>query len=333
MRTRIVIGIVLASMILLGCKAGKIVGRGGTKSNSVFLTVDFEQEQTLRYKFVSYRDILLDWNPGAADSANRIQKQSERLEMIVAYTALEVDPYGISTIQATCESVQVQRSGRPSGRGANSDAVSAAQGQTFVLKVDPRGKIIDASSLEKLIKQLGAGAFRDGASGKRIKEQDLVGDFIISQWFLWDTISSVPNPAEGIMIGQSWKSKLSVPTPMVTREARDVTYRLDEVRESEDEKLAVITGIYRLAEKTPRSWPIPYSGRFQMSGTFGFLGTYKISSLEGTGREVFNVNAGRIETSEQNYTMKMKAALPPIGIRANPSITIEQKLTMERLAP
>lgn len=331
LRTKIVLGIAVASMIVLGCKTLKR-GGGPSKGQRVFLTVDFQQGRTLRYKFVSYRDILLDWNPGAAEAANRVQKQSERLELVTVYTPLEVDPYGISTIQATCESVKVQRTGRPSGRGVNSDAVSAAQGQTFVLKVDPRGKIVDASSLEQLIEQLGAGAFR-GSGGKRVKEQDLVGDFIAGQWFLWDAISSVPDSASGVTVGRTWTSKLPVPTPMVTREARDVTYRLDKVRDCNEGPLAVIGSTYRLADKTPRDWPIPYSGRFQMSGTFGFLGTYKISSLEGTGSESFNVDAGRIEESQQSYTLKMKAALPPVGIRANPHITIEQTMTMKRLAP
>lgn len=320
-------------MLLAGCKTVGVGSGGPARDGAVFLTVDFEQGRTLRYKFVSDRDILLDWDPGAADGAGRVQKQSERLEMVVAYTPIEVDPYGISTIHAECESVQVERAGRPSGRGAGSDAVSAVQGRTFDFKVDPRGKITDSTELKRLIKQLGAGAFHGGSAGRRVKEQDLVGDFIASQWFLWDAISSVPNPAAGVIVGRSWESKLPVPTPMVTREARDVTYGLDEIRDSSDGALAVIASTYRLADETPRSWPIPYAGRFQMSGTFGFLGTYKVSSLAGTGREVFNIDAGRIETSRQAYTLKMKAALPPMGIRANPYITIEQELTMERLDP
>jgi hypothetical protein len=299
----------------------------------VLLTVDFEPGRTLRYKFVSHRDIVLDWDPNAAGGAGKVQNQSERVEMVVAYTPQVVDPLGVSTVRAECESVRVQRVGRPSGRGLNSDAVQRAQGKGFTLKVDPRGKVVDASELEALIKELGEAAFRQNARGGRIKEPDLIGDFIASQWFLWDAVASVENPAAGVAVGQSWRSRLWVPTPMVMRKARDVTYRLDEVRDSEAGRLAVIASTYALAETAPSDWPIPYSGRFRMSGTFGFLGGYEVSQLGGTGREVFNVDAGRIEKSEQRYTLKMRASLPPMGIRANPHLTIEQTLTMELLNP
>ena len=161
----------------------------------------------------------------------------------------------------------------------------------------------------------------------------MVGDFIASQWFLWDTVSSIENPAVGVAVGQSWRSKLWTPVPMVVRKARDVTYRLDEIRQTDAGREAVITSTFGLAEKAPSGWPVPYAGRFQMSGTFGFLGAYQVLGLEGTGQERFNIDAGRIEAAEQKYTLRMKASLPPMGLRANPYITIEQTLTTEWLAP
>ena len=333
LRTKIAIAGVLWALLLAGCET---VGPGtGTEvpKDGVLLTVDFESGRTLRYKFVSYRDIALDWDPNAASGAGKVQNQSERVEMVVAYTPQVVDPLGVSTIRAECESVRVERVGRPSGRGINSDAVQRAQGKAFALKVDPRGKIVDASELEALIKELGDAAFRKNARGGRIKEPDLVGDFIASQWFLWDAVASVENPAAGVTAGQSWRSQLWVPTPMVMRKARDVTYRLDGIRETDAGRQAVIGSTYALAETAPTGWPIPYSGRFQMSGTFGFLGRYEVLQLEGTGREVFNIDAGRVERNQQAYTLKMRASLPPMGIRANPHLTIEQTLTMELLSP
>jgi hypothetical protein len=322
----------LAATLPAGCKSLRPRGTA-PQEDRVLLTVDFEQGETLRYKFVSDRQILLDWDPGADGGAGKVQRQSERVEMVVAYTPQVVDPHGVSTVRAVCESVEVERVGRPSGRGLRSDAVQSAQGKAFTIKVDPRGKIVGAAELEALIKELGEAAFRKNARGGRIKEPDMVGDFIASQWFLWDAVASVQNPAAGVAVGQSWQSKLWVPTPMVMRKARDATYRLDEVRDGDAGREAVITSTYALAESTPRDWPIPYSGRFQMSGTFGFLGAYEVSQLAGTGREVFNVDAGRIEKNEQTYTLKTKASLPPMGIRANPHLTIEQTLTMELLDP
>ena len=333
MRTRITIVVSVVLALSSGCRtrsAGpQAQGTRTSQGSRLLLTVDFEPGRVLRYKFVSHRDITLDWDPGAATSVNRVQKQSERLELVVAYTPVEVDPYGISTLRAVCESVAIRRTGRPSGQGANTDAVTTAQGKAFTLKVDPRGKIVDASDLDRLIRELGAAAFRPDTSRGRIKEPDLIGDFIATQWFLWDAISSIEAPVAGVAEGQSWKSALSVPTPMVMRQARNVTYRLAEVRDSDRGRLAAIDSLYSLADSAPQGWPVPYAGRFQLSGTFGILGAYDIVALEGNGRTLFDVEAGRIECQDQTYTLQMKASLPPMGIRANPFIVIEQTLTME----
>jgi hypothetical protein len=259
-----------------------------------------------------------------------VQEQSERLEMIVAYTPVEVDPYGISTIRAACESVKATRSAGPGRRTFGPDAVETAQGKTFTIKVDPRGKIVDNADLRSLIGEMGKSTFRGDSERRRIKEPDMIGDFVASQWFLWDAVSSVEQPAQGVAPGQTWRSRLSVPTPMVMRKARDVTYRLDEVRRADSGQTAVIKSAYTLAKAAPSTWPVPYSGRFQMSGTFGFLSGYQMTSLEGEGEELFNVDAGRVESYRQTYTAQMDASLPPMGIRANPHIRIDQTLTMER---
>jgi hypothetical protein len=313
-----------------GCGASKQSNTGigrAPKAGQVLLTVDFAQGQTLRYQFVAERKITIDWDPNAAEGAGKSEQQTERLEMVVAYTPTAVDPYGASTIQANCERVEVARSVRDYGR----DAATWAQGKSFVLKVDPRGRVLDDSSLRSLVKEMGDAAFSKDTSRGRIKNPDMIGDFVASQWFLWDAEASIERPADGVAKGQSWTSGLSVPTPMVTRKAREVTYRLEDVRDTDHGRCAVIGSTYRLAESTPQSWPIPYSGRFQMSGTFGFLTRYQVLSLEGTGRELFNVDAGRIEQSEQKYKVKMNASVMMMGISTQPAITIEQTLTMERL--
>ncbi len=156
----------------------------------------------------------------------------------------------------------------------------------------------------------------------------MIGDFIATQWFLWDSVSSLKEPSKGVAAGQSWKSKLSVPSPMVMRKAREVTYKLDEIRQSEKGRLAVISSSYKEAETVPRSWPIPYSGSFQMRGTFGFLSGYKLLSLEGRCEELFNIEAGIIEQYNQQYQMQLEASIP-MGISVKPIITIKQNLTME----
>jgi hypothetical protein len=159
----------------------------------------------------------------------------------------------------------------------------------------------------------------------------MIGDFIATQWFLWDSISSIEKAAKGVYVGQSWKSKLSVPTPMVTRKVRDVTYTLDEIRQTEKGQLAVIRSSYSPAESVSDNWPpMPYSGRFQMSGRFGFLRGYKLLDLQGQGEELFNIDAGRTEQYNQQYQAQLEASLP-MGLGLNPRITIKQTLTMELL--
>jgi len=390
--------------------ASRAAGGRSKPVKRVFLTVDFQEGRTLRYKFTSRRNIAVDWDPNAVAGANRVQEQSESLEMIVAYTPVAVDPYGASTIRAVVESVQAVRHGGPGSRTYGRDAVETAQGKAFSLKVDPRGKTIDASELTALIQEMGKQAFRADTSQGRIKEPDMIGDFVASQWFLWDAPSSLERPAEGVVPGRTWPSQLWVPTPMVARLARNVVYQLQEVRQGtasswrgrpalasrghpglasrvegvppskrgQDARdtqgqdalatqgrdalatqgqdalatqgqdalatqgqdalatagdaagpLAVIRHTYTPADAVPAGWPIPYSGKFQVSGTFGFLGPYEALGLEGAGEELFNLQAGRIEQRRETYTLRLKAGLPPMGIKADPHITIEQTLSME----
>jgi hypothetical protein len=317
--------------VFLVAFAGCESGTGGKKTltgEKRILTVDFQEGQTLRYRFVSSRDIEFNWDPTASDSKRgkeKIDKSTESMDMVVAYTPVKVNPYGLTTIKATCESVKIRRT-----QSVSKDAVESLSGTSFTFTVGPSGKIGDYSQLEQLIKETGEKAFRQQSKAGRVKEPDMISDFIATQWFLWDSISSIEKAAKGVRVGQSWKSKLLIPTPMVTRKARDVTYTLDEIRQTEKGQIAVIRSSYSLADSVPESWPIPYSGSFQMSGRFGFLRGYKFLDLQGQGEELFNIDAGRIEQNNQQYQMKVEAAFP-MGIGTKPLITISQKITMTLL--
>lgn len=328
LRTKLAVGLMLVLALSTGCRSAGPDARQGKGRDRVFLTVDFERGRTLRYRFVSNREMLLDWDPDAGQE-DRIERRFERLEMVTAYTPVTVDPYGVSTIRAVCESVVVDRSGRNYG----ADAAETAAGKTFSFTIDARGRMVDHSELDALVQEMGAKAFRLGPSGGRIKSPDMIGDFIAGQYFLWDAVSSVGRPADGVALGQSWRSRLSMPLPMVLRKARDVAYELGDIRQDEATRLAVIDSTYTSADAAPTDWPIPYSGRFQVSGTFGFLGSYQMLALEGAGQQSFDLDAGRVLADRQKYTVQMKASLPPMGIRANPHITIEQTLTTEWLVP
>ncbi|OHB80067.1 MAG: hypothetical protein A2Z25_06490 [Planctomycetes bacterium RBG_16_55_9] len=318
---------VVVATALSGCGPMSEGGRPARKERE-FLTVDFQAGRSLRYKFVSSREIMIDLEGQSAAVTGRsvTDKSSELMEIVVSYTPVEVDPYGLTKVKATCESVRITRN-----KGPNRDAVKSLSGKTFTLTVGPTGRIEDYSELDELTREIGQKAFRTDSDGSRIKESDMIGDFVATQWFLWDAIASINDPSQGVAVGESWTSKLSVPTPMVMRKARSVTYRLDVVRPSEKGRLAVIKSSYQLADSAPNNWPIPYSGKFQVAGAFGFYGNYRVLDLQGDGEELFNIDAGRIEQYEQEYELRLKASLliPLAGV--DPRITINQKLTMTLL--
>ena len=333
MKTGLTILTVVVLSGLAGCTAGEKELPGDEKellsAGYELLTVDFQEAQTLRYKFVSTREIDVDWEPRkSGPDKSAADRSSESMDLVVAYTPVEIDPYGLTTIKATCESVKVKRS-----KGRRKDAVESLPGKTFTFTVDPTGKIEDYSQLNGLIREIGKKAFRSDTTSGRVKDPDMIGDFIAGQWFLWDAVSTIEKASKGVSVGQTWKSRLPIPTPMVTRKARDVTYTLDEIRQTEKGRLAVIRSSYSPAESVPDDWPpMPYSGAFQMRGTFGFLRGYKILSLEGRGEELFNIDAGRIEQYSQQYRMQWQASLLfTLEGAANPRITIKQNLTMKLL--
>ena len=339
LKTAQIIFTVAVVSIIAGCN-GTVGEKKSAKCDKQFLTVDFQQGQTLRYKFVSNRDIDVQWGPEKGKSKagrGKVDKSNEYMEMVVAYQPIQVVPYGLTTIKATCESVKARRSSSRA-RGRQKDAVETLEGKSFTFTVGPTGRIEDYSQLDKLIHEVGERAFRSrGKTGRagRVKEPDMISDFIASQWFLWDSVSSIEKAADGVCVGRTWKSKLSVPNTMVLRKARNVNYTLAEVRRTEKGRLAVIHSSYSPAKSVPSDWPpMPYSGTFQLSGPFGFLRMFgrgfNVRDLQGQGEELFNIDAGRTEQYNQNYQMQLEAASGSI-LGVKPRITIKQNLTMQLL--
>jgi len=339
---------ILAIALVIG-----VLGGCAPTQKKTRLTVDFQQGRTLKYKFLSSRDITIDWGKmGRAKGENKIEKLSESLELVVSYTPVEVDPYGLTTVKAVCESAKVGRTARQTRRSARPDAAESFAGKSWTFTVDATGKMVDRSELYDVIRQAGELAFRPDKGKGLIKEPDMLYDFTASQWFLWDSISSIPKPVAGVGPGEKWRSILHVPAPMILFAARDVDYQLEEIRQSRTHigsevqdmemshsdqngcgRIAVIGGVYSLRYPGPSEWPVPYTEKFMMSGTFGFLRGYKILDLQGSGQELFNIDAGRTEQYTQKYTMHVQASLPMGLGGVNPQITIDQTLTAELLAP
>lgn len=317
------ISILFIPGILCGCD-NKIAIRPPDKEH-VLLTVDFHKGETLRYEFVSERETNVNWSSAESSSGQdeSVQdKTSEKLDLVMAYTPIKIDLYGLTTIKAECQSSKVTRT-----KDTQKDPAEYFAGRSYTFTIDSTGKIHDYSQLEDLIKQVGEKAFTNEPELGRIKQPDMISDFIATQWFLWDSISSVNNPSKGVSIGQSWTSKLSVPTPMVSRLARDVTYKLDGLRHDGDASLALISSTYSKSDSVPSDWPVPYTGSMQMRGTFGLLGGYKFIDLSGQGKELFDIESGRIEEYNQKYNVTIQASLP-MGIGLKPIISIKQIISM-----
>jgi hypothetical protein len=342
LKTKLTVLAVALLASLAGCNGAVEVPKvPALPEGKELFTVEFQQGRTLRYKFVSKRKIRLDWGHeqekagrrgGRGAPSKEPTDMSESMSLVVAYTPVKANAYGLTTVRATCEAVEVRRSKGKSRSARNSkDAVKSLAGKTFTFTIRPDGRIDDRSQLDQLIREIGQKVFRQTAREARIKEPDMIGDFVATQWFLWDSVSSIESPIEGIAVGQSWQSVLSVPSPMVMRKARDVTYTLKEVRESDKGRIAVIGSSYSHAESVPDGWPVPYMGSFQVSGPFGLLRRFQIEELNGSGQELFNITAGRAEHYKQDYHMEVSAGLmwPLPGVK--PKITIDQTLTMQLL--
>jgi len=323
LKKALTIFIVLSLVVLAGCEA-----KEEEEEEKELFSVDFNENQTLRYAFTSSREIETRWPSASSTKKGNVDKNFESVEITVAYTPVKVDLYGLTTIKATCEKIRASR--KPGSNKTKGDAVAHFGKKSYTFTVNPAGEIVDNSELYELIREIGKKAFRPSTKRGRIKEPDMIWDYITTQCFLWDSVSSIEKPADGVSIGQSWKSKLSIPMPMVMRQARDVTYTLDEITESEKGRLAVIKSTFSRASSVPGGWPILYTGKFRMSGRFGFLMRYRIRELTGEGKEIFNIDAGRIEEYNHNYKIKMKASLQ-MGLSGGPEIIIKQRLTMKLL--
>jgi hypothetical protein len=310
--------------------ASVAAGQGKDGQDKVRLALQFKEGESLEYAFSTRRTTQIQWDPNRAairPDPNNTSETTEILDLAMSYTPTRVEPNGLTTLTAECKSVKVRRTQLGGALDARPDAVEGLRGKTFTLTVDRGGRIHDASSLDSLLKEIGKRAFREDPKQGRIKDPEMISDVVATQWFLWDVVASAD--ANGLSQGKTWESRLSLPTPMVMRKARDVTYTLDGIQKAADGCVATIVSKARLSDKpAPPSWPIPYSGRFRPSGPFGFLGGYQILSFEGKGSEQFNADAGVSKGYEQQFHVEMQAAVP-MGLNAHPKVIIHQTIRME----
>lgn len=312
--------VVMVVVSLAGCQPGQ---------QKELLVVEFKADTTLRYKLVSERNISIDLDPtGVATKGKKSKPEKiyEKLEMVIAYTPVELDPYGLSTISATCESAKVTRK---ASKKTPRDAVEHLAGKTFTFKVSPVGEIEDYSEIEKIVLELGEKAISENDPRKgRIKEMDMIVDFIALQWHVWDSIASIENPLDGVDVGDSWKTTQVIPLPVAIQAVKDTTYTLKEIDDSSEQRLAIIESTFAESKAKYENWPSRYKGRFRMKGMLGFLRGYRTTGLEGTGKQTFNIDSGTVISEEQNYKITMGADfMLPLG-DMEPLIEVDQTISL-----
>ena len=312
----------------LGC-----VEEGKTLNNKLF-SIDFKAGQQYRYRFVSDREVDLRLSNSEKDKA---QKSSEKLDMVIAYEILDTDLYGISSVKATCESVVVDKVSVSKRESKKADVVESLAGKSWQFKVNSLGQIQDYSELEQLVCEMGANSITTQGN-RRLKEPDMIDDFIATQWFMWDPVASIRKPLKGVAAGESWDSYLTIPFSRRLPGERAVKYTLLADTEASAGDISRIKADYKLEKiKFDESkkalpnlmLPDPYEGSFQMRGMFGFLANYQITDLSGGGDVVFDNSRGLLVSHNQEYKMDVVASfLFPLG-NSVPELSIKQTITVD----
>ena len=305
------------------------------ESKREFLVVSFDPVETkkdsLRYKLVSERktEISLD-SSGKKSTKDEPHKSSERLELVIAYKPVKIDPYGLTTIEGICESAEAKRSS--SGKDAKTDAVESIAGKSFRFKISPSGQIADHSQINELLRQVAKKAFSTGRNNKqKIKNPDMIFDFIAMQWYLWESVASIKNPHNGVAVGDSWKSLELIPFSIPTRFARQSTYTLDSITDETKGRIAEISSSFVPSKIPLKNIPMPYSEGFQIRGIFGFLNKYEIQSITGSGTDILNIDTGVLQSRNLKYKLELNAAfMLPLGDSV-PKLSIDQTMDIQLL--
>lgn len=321
---------------LIGCVLCFVGCQVPTESVDNLLLVSFEKDVPITYKMVSERKTEFDVTTSDPKKKSRPMVSQDKLELVMVYTPIKVDPFGLSILKVDCKSVKASHT-QSSGKSTPKDAMETFLGKSFTLKVTPTGEIADDSDLERVATELGKASFVIGKADMRIKQPDMISDFIAMQQCLWDTSAAISTQAD-LNIGDTWQSKELVPwpKPAYPPPTRTVTYTLEQIVQDpnvpDQPRKAIIASTYALSETPLEKYIRPYEeGRFQMQGLLGFLRNHKFKYLEGSGKQVFNLDDGLVESDHQEYLMNVDATfMLPLG-DSQPVLTVNQKISIERI--
>ena len=313
--------VVLSLLTMAGCQEGRI------------FTVDFMSGQTLEYKIVSDRTVTLDiTGDSVQDKKGKSQAMTEKMELVMEYQQAGVeDGFGRTLIKATCKSAKVQRRSF-TGKSTPADSVEKLAGKSFTLKISATGNIEDYSDLERLIQETAASSLGPEKNGAKLKNPDMIADFAASQWYLWNSTSTIKNPSRGASIGQSWSTDQVVPMPIPLNIVKKATYTLTDIEATDTGQIAHFDSVFQIGNRSIKHWDDPYQQKYYMKGMFAFLKGYELLSLDGTGTQTFNLDKGYIQNEKQHYTSVYKVAFPMALGDTVPTLIVDQKYTLELLS-
>jgi hypothetical protein len=162
----------------------------------------------------------------------------------------------------------------------------------------------------------------------------MIADFATLQWYLWDSIASSGQTSAGLVPGASWVSKQFIPLSVPIAFSRLTTYTLGKPFTPagvESSEKVVIDSTYAVGGGALDNWPKIYTGKYGMKGTFGILRNFRLSSIEGTGKQTFNVDSGLLEKDVQQYQAKVAAGFMFALPGTSPLMTVDQKISVELL--
>jgi hypothetical protein len=307
-------------------------------ANKIYLSLGLEQDSSLKYKLISDRQVTLNITGG--EKLEKPQSCTEKLEMVVRLTPVDIDEFGLVTMQAECETMNVSRKSF-TGRVETKDPLNVLAGKSWQYKINPAGEIEDFRGLEQAAKIAGTAAIKESGV-RRIKDPDMILDFIALQWSLWDAVSSANKTGIGVTPGQSWDSLQMVPFSVAIPAERIVHYSIDSNKQPADGSYVVIDSEYDLSTYIldPKDGklkfvpafenrPKPYDGSFQTRGMFGFLRNYKPLELSGTGTTKYDSRNGVLLSETQQYQMKMEAGFMMALGDSVPMLDVRQTISAE----
>lgn len=320
----------ILSLLAVGCVLC-LFGCQPSVSSDRLLLVSFVEDEPITYQMTAERETEIDLTTGDPSKKSKPQFTTEKLELLMVYKPVDVNPFGLTTIEVTCKKANVTRSGF-SGNKSPMDAMQGLATRSFTLKLSPTGDIVDTSDLERMVKELATQSFSGNESSRTIKNPDMIADFLALQQMLWSPVAAIPNQMN-LDAGDTWQQQEAVawPLPMYPPPSRMTTYTLDRITEEQPRK-AVISSTYTISEKPLETYLKPYKeGRFQMRGLFGFLRNYQFKHIEGDGNLVFNIDDGIVESAQQQYQMNVTATfMLPLG-DSLPVLTVNQKFHIKRV--